>query len=50
MLNSDEWKARVVDRAQKLCPACESTRVTMGACAIRKYDGASGIRVRRLPA
>jgi transposase-like protein len=34
MLDSDEWKTRVVDHSQTLCPACESTRVTMGACAI----------------
>lgn len=34
MLAADEWKARIVARTQTLCPACESTRLTMGACAI----------------
>jgi len=34
MLDSDEWKVRVVVDSQVLCPACESTNVTMGACAV----------------
>lgn len=34
MLDSDEWKARVVEELQTMCPSCESTNVTMGACAI----------------
>lgn len=39
MLDSDDWKARVVDRTQTLCPACESTNGTMGACAIGSMTG-----------
>jgi len=34
MLDSDQWKGRVVKDSQTLCPACASTNVTMGACAI----------------
>ncbi|KVR28615.1 hypothetical protein WL61_23145 [Burkholderia ubonensis] len=34
MLNSDDWKAKVVDSMQTTCPACQSLNVTMGACAI----------------
>lgn len=34
MLDSDQWKARVVADSQTRCPACESIKVTMGACAI----------------
>lgn len=34
MLESDEWKAKTVGDLLTACPACESTDVTMGACAI----------------
>jgi transposase-like protein len=34
MLNPDEWKSRVVADTMTICPACESSKVTMGACAI----------------
>lgn len=34
MLNADQWKARVVESDQTLCPSCQSLQVTMGACAI----------------
>jgi transposase-like protein len=38
MLSSDEWKSRVFDASTTICPACESTQVTMGACAIGSYS------------
>lgn len=34
MMNSDEWKAKVVEESRTFCPACRSANVTMGACAI----------------
>ncbi|HDR8989919.1 TPA: hypothetical protein QDA93_002529 [Burkholderia vietnamiensis] len=34
MLNPDDWKAKVVESMQTTCPVCESSNVTMGACAI----------------
>ena len=34
MLNSDDWKPRVAAMSETFCPACESTKLTMGACAI----------------
>lgn len=34
MIDSDSWKAKVVKESQTFCPACDSTNVTMGACAI----------------
>jgi len=34
MLDPDEWKAAVVDGMTTICPACLSTNITMGACAI----------------
>ncbi|CAJ3074051.1 hypothetical protein [Burkholderia pseudomallei] len=34
MLESDEWKAKTVADLTTMCPACESTNLTMGACAI----------------
>ncbi|KWC24800.1 hypothetical protein WL48_30475 [Burkholderia ubonensis] len=34
MLNSGDWKAKVVDSMQTTCPVCQSPNVTMGACAI----------------
>lgn len=34
MLDHDEWKARVVATGTTLCPACESTDITCGACAV----------------
>lgn len=34
MLNSDEWKATVVQQSRTLCPACQSTKLTAGACGI----------------
>ncbi|WDD90335.1 hypothetical protein Bsp3421_000160 (plasmid) [Burkholderia sp. FERM BP-3421] len=34
MLDSDSWKAKVVEESMTSCPACGSTNVTMGACAI----------------
>lgn len=34
MLDSDGWKAKVVGESITLCPACESTNVTLGAYAI----------------
>jgi len=34
MLDSEEWKARVVHDLSTTCPICLSTNVTMGACAM----------------
>lgn len=34
MMTHDEWRARVASSGITLCPACESTNVTMGACAV----------------
>ena len=34
MLNSNQWQKRVVNSGVTLCPACTSTNVTMGACAV----------------
>jgi transposase-like protein len=34
MLDADVRKARVVAQTQTLCPACESYRLTMDACAV----------------
>ncbi|AVA35818.1 transposase-like protein [Cupriavidus metallidurans] len=34
MMNEDEWKARVMATRIVLCPRCESTNITHGACAV----------------
>lgn len=34
MLDIEEWKRRVVGGMEILCPACQSSNVAMGACAI----------------
>ncbi len=34
MMNEGEWKARVMATHIGLCPRCESTNITRGACAI----------------
>lgn len=34
MLDSEQWRSRVVADSRTLCPACQSTNLTMGACAI----------------
>lgn len=34
MLSEDEWKARVLATHHTLCPRCESTNITYGACAV----------------
>lgn len=33
-MDSDEWKSRVVRTTSPLCPKCESTKLTMGACTV----------------
>lgn len=33
MLDSERWRSRVIADSQTLCPACQSTNLTMGACA-----------------
>jgi transposase-like protein len=37
MLSSDEWRKRTVEGGVVLCPSCNSSNVTMGACAIGAY-------------
>ncbi len=34
MLDSEQWRSRVVADGQTLCPACQSMNLTMGACGI----------------
>lgn len=48
MLNSDEWKAKVVDSMQTTCPACQSLNVMHGRMRNREHDSSPRIRVRIL--
>ncbi|MGO4328957.1 hypothetical protein AB4Z48_37105 [Cupriavidus sp. 2TAF22] len=34
MLDPGEWKARVIALRVTFCPSCESTKETLGACAV----------------
>ncbi|CAG2147282.1 hypothetical protein LMG19282_03121 [Cupriavidus campinensis] len=49
MLDHAEWKARAVATGATLCPACESTDITCGACARWRPDDPSRIRLRSVP-
>jgi transposase-like protein len=34
MMTHEDWQRRVVATGITLCPACESTDITLGACAV----------------
>lgn len=48
MLDSEQWRSRVIADSQTLCPACQSTTGDDGRMCNWEHDGPSGVCVRRL--
>ncbi|PLC44530.1 hypothetical protein C0Q88_07575 [Ralstonia pickettii] len=36
-LSSDDWKQKVVEQGLTICPVCESSKITYGACGVGAF-------------